>query len=430
MLKLNEHAVEVLPKPARERSGTLEARPVPLKSSEQSGEGARADVNGRPSRWRVLHVLNRLDTGGTEHAVMNVVGGLDAEEFDHHFCVTRGFNPENEMVRRLERGPYVAGERDAGSQFLVPRLLRIIRECRPHIVHSRNWGAIEAMPAAWIARVPVAIHSEHGYELDMMKGLPVRQRMFRRMAYSMADVVFTVTEELREFHAVQASISPARIRVVRNGVDTARFAPCEESRAAARQRLGITSGSFVVGSVGRMVSIKDYPTLLKAAALVASRGVDVVVVLAGSGPELDVLRKQAGDITALAGRVHFVGAATNVPELLNAMDVFVLTSVLEGMSNTILEAMACGRPVVATRVGGNPELVAEGVCGCLFAPGDAADLAKRLEQLAKLPRERCKFGGEARKLAESRFSLHEMIRNYRELYLGLAERRVTGTRDN
>lgn len=423
MLKLNEHAADSLQR-------AQPVTPVAVKSSPAPARDLSADPQP-PFRLRILHVLNRLDTGGTEHAVMNVVSGLDPDLFEHIFCVTRGFNPENAMVQRLARPPHVAGRPGGSGQFLVPSLVRIMKRCRPHIVHSRNWGSIEAVVAARLAHIPIAIHSEHGYELDMMKGLPARQRLFRRAVYSMADAVFTVTEELRHFHAAQASIAAEKLRVLRNGVDTVRFAPRPESRKAARQKLGLAPDSLVIGSVGRMVPIKDYPTLLAASAKTAAAHPNIRVLLAGSGPELHLLKQQAASTPELAGRVLFVGAADNIPELLNAMDIFVLPSILEGMSNTILEAMASGLPILATRVGGNPELVVDTSCGWLFHPGDVAGLAARLTQLAENPALRCQFGCEARKRVEARFSLREMIRNYRSLYFELAEKReLIGARDN
>jgi sugar transferase (PEP-CTERM/EpsH1 system associated) len=302
-----------------------------------------------------------------------------------------------------------------------------MRQYRPHIVHTRNWGAIEAVAAAKLVGVPVVIHSEHGYEVDMFAGLPMRRRLFRRASYAMADSVFALTRELRDYHARQVWISPERIGVIYNGVDTQRFAPNKKTRIATRAELGLPETSFVVGSVGRLVPIKDHQTLLKAAALLSAKGIDVRLLLVGSGPEREKLQSQA--IGPLEGRVCFAGDSGRVPEMLNAMDVFVLPSLGEGMSNTLLEAMACGLPVLATSVGGNPEIIENNVDGRLFTPGDADRLAAQLKLLAQEPALIHQLGTAARNRAIESFSMSRMLETYRRFYLDLAARRgIAGPR--
>ena len=367
---------------------------------------------------RVLHVISYLGRGGTEHGVLKLVRGLDSGLFEHRICATRGWDSEFATGQEVTDKVYVAGRPEPTLQFPLFRLLRIIRSYKPHVVHSRNWGGIEAVLAARLAGVPRVIHSEHGYEQDRFVRLPLRRRLFRRAMYALADTVFTVTRELRDYHARQGWVSPERIQVIYNGVDTRRFAPCPEVRWRVRQELTLSPRSFVVGTVGRMVPIKDHGTLLKAAELLAERGIDVRVVLVGSGPELGRLKRQAGESPDLNGRIVFPGDSDRVPELLNAMDVFVLSSLGEGMSNTLLEAMACGLPTVASRAGGNPELVEDGQSGLLFSPGDVKGLAKRLEELASNREFARQLGSAARQRAAERFGLERMMDNYRSLYLG------------
>ena len=375
------------------------------------------------SPLRVLHVLNRLATGGTELVVLKLVEGLNKEIFEHRFAALRGMDPGfNEM--QIPGGRLLlTGKEDGGFEFLILRLARIMRAYRPHIVHSRNWGAIEAIPAARLARVPVAIHSEHGYELDMLAGLPQRRRIFRRAAYGMADTVFAVTRELRDFHARQAWIPPERIRVIYNGVDTQRFRPRPDERIALRKRFGLPEKRFIVGTVGRTVTIKDHPTLLRAVESIVLKGVDAHGLLVGSGPEFERNQQIAKDSATLAGRVTFVGSCNDVPELLNAMDVFALTSVSEGMSNTLLEALATGLPVVATNVGGNPEVIIDGESGWLFPPRDREALASRLMLLALDENLRERAGAAGRRRIMERFSVGRMLNDYSNLYLELAARR-------
>ncbi len=395
--------------------------PQPLQmagSAVLSGKGA----------LRIMHVVSDLRRGGMEFGILKLMAGLGSENFEHRFCTTRKFDSDFVRAHGLEGKLDVAAGNGKGLQFPLFRLKKIFQHYRPHIVHTRNWGALEAVPAARLAGVPVVIHSEHGYEVDNLRGLPMRQRLFRKMAYSMTDVVFTVTRELRDYHARQSWTDPERVRVVYNGVDADRFAPNAQTRARVRRELGIAQTTCLIGSVGRMVPIKDYGTFLCAADQLRTRGADLSVLLVGSGSELDSLKRRASAIESLRGRVHFPGASDHVPDVLNAMDVFVLPSLGEGMSNTILEAMACGLPVVVSDVGGNPEVVGGQNSGLLFKPGDAVALAQALAGLVDQPELRQTLGLSARERAVTKFSLKSMMERYKELYLNAAKQR--GVRAN
>jgi sugar transferase (PEP-CTERM/EpsH1 system associated) len=397
----------------------------PLDSLEANPQVAGVHLRTVPrvTKLRVMHVVNHFDTGGTEYGILKVIKGLNGGLFEHQLCTTRGFNEDFVQRKGLEHQVCSVGRIDAGAQFLVPRLVRVMRSYQPHIVHSRNWGTIEAIPAARLARVPVAIHSEHGHELDTLAGYSFRRRVLSRLAYCLADSVCTVSEELREYHARQARMSAKRIRVIPNGVDTVRFMSRPDRRARLRNEFGLPVDAFVIGTVGRMVRIKDHGTLLRAAKALLMNGLDVHVLLAGGGPELADLCAQADHVPELRNRVRFLGESDRVPDVLNAMDVFVLSSISEGMSNTLLEAMATGLPVIATCVGGNPELLGDVGAGWLFEPGDVDTLRGHLTRLIAEPSLREQLGANARRRASEYFALDRMIEQYRHLYTDLAKRR-------
>jgi len=380
-------------------------------------------------RLRILHVLNRVGVGGTEHGAMKIISGLADDEFEHAICATRGIDPSFSAVRNGGQRVFVAGDIKANFQFLILRLIRIFRAYKPHVVHSRNWGAIEAIPAARLAGVPVVVHSEHGYEVQTITGLPRRQRLLRRALYPFADAVFTVTEELRQYHARQAWVDPSTLGVICNGVDTRRFSPGPETRASIRATLGIPDHKLLIGSVGRMVAIKDYSTLFRAADRLCQRGIDLHVIMVGCGPELGRYHEEVSQMPALAGRVTFCGDRDDVSDLLKAMDVFVLTSLSEGMSNTLLEAMSTGLPVIATRVGGNPALIPNERYGLMFNPGATEELCDHLAELAAGPAWRQELGQAARQRALARFDLKRMLNSYRDLYVALGRKRGIGRSD-
>jgi sugar transferase (PEP-CTERM/EpsH1 system associated) len=378
-----------------------------------------AEISGRKT-LRVLHVLPFFAYGGTELVVQRLISSLDAPEFEHHICAMRGF--DQGLVRAAHLDGRILQAGDSGERFQFPlfRLVRIMRKLRPHIVHTRNWGALEAILAARISGVPATVHSEHGYDLDMLSRLPWRRRVIRKSLYSLTDRLFTVSNELRDYHAQQAGISQSRIKVLYNGVDTERFAPRNEVRASMRAQFGIPAESIVVGSVGRMVAIKDYPLTLLTVSELIRQGRNIHLLLVGAGPELPILQQLANECSSLNGRVRFCGFAEQIPALLNAMDIFVQSSRAEGMSNTLLEAMASGLPIVATDVGGNPEVLTVGQTGWLFPPGDAQALANKVDQLIGSAELRHQMGLAGRNRALQEFSVGKMLGEYRKLYHELA----------
>ncbi len=385
--------------------------------AEASLRTRRAAGSGRP--LRILHVVNHFSMGGAENGIRKLLVGLDSSLFEQEVCAIRGYSAEFCAGTGREVAVHVPDA--ASGKLMITSLARIMRTRRPDIVHSRNWGAIESVIAARMASVPVAVHSEHGYELDMLEGsLPLRRRMMRRFVYGRADAVCTVTNDLRSYHAKQAWWNPERMRVLYNGVDTDRFCPNGAARSATRKALGISENDFVVGCVSRLVPIKDHPTLLRSASALRRQGVAVKAMIVGDGPELSNLRAIAESLPNLKDAVLFTGATTESAAMMNAMDVFVLPSISEGMSNTLLEAAAVGLPSVATKVGGNPEVVVEGETGLLFTPRDELALTGLLSQLQRDPATREAMSRNARKHAVANFSFKAMMSRYTDLYLELA----------
>jgi sugar transferase (PEP-CTERM/EpsH1 system associated) len=250
-----------------------------------------------------------------------------------------------------------------------------------------------------------------------------RPALLRRLHAPLVDRYVTVSKDLERYLVRRIGIAPARITQIYNGVDTTRFAP---AGAAARDTLPAgfaPPGACVIGTVARVQPVKDHATLLRAfAALAASApalAANARLAIVGDGPLLADLRALAATL-GVDGTTWFAGERTDVPALLRALDLFVLPSRNEGISNTILEAMASGIPVVASAVGGNVELVADGTTGTLFPAGDAAALARALERYLADAALRAAQGRSARAAATERFSLPAMVAGYQRVYEALA----------
>ncbi len=391
--------------------------------------GARCVGLGRAliMSMRILHVVNDLRKGGLENGLVNLIDRMDPARFEHVVCTVRGLGPHADGLQ--QRGVRILSIEAAASRsrFQTPALLTAIRDTRPDVVHSRNWGAIEAVLAARLTRAASVVHSEHGYDAESGAGELRRRRYVRRVAFALADRVITVSTQLRAVHAERTGFPANKITVIHNGVDCARFFPDAQARERVRQELGIPQTTFCIGCVANLLPVKDHMTLLKSLRMLDQQGTDWRVLLIGEGPERPALEAFAHTQAGLEERVSFLGSSSRVPDLLRAMDAFVLPSMAEGICNSLLEAMATGLPVVATAVGGNPEIIIDGKSGLLFRSGDAEWLGRHLAQLQAAPRRRAELGAEAAERVRREFSIDSMVRAYEELYasVGAPSRAVT-----
>jgi sugar transferase (PEP-CTERM/EpsH1 system associated) len=357
---------------------------------------------GRPPR--ICHVVLSLRPGGLENGVVNVVNGLDPEEFTSSVCCLREIGGFAERITAPRATVFSMGSRGGTDLGLPFRLARQLHAMEIDIVHTRNLEAfLYGAVAAKICGTPRLIHSEHGRTFPER---PHRAWLQRRLL-KWTDYAFAVSERLKTDLVREIGLDPGLLDVNWNGVDLKRFAPM--GRPANR-----ASDAVVIGSVGRLVSVKNYALLLQAVSQLRE-GPAVRVVLVGHGPESRSLQMLAATLD-IENRVQFVGHSDDVPALLRAMDIFVLPSVSEGMSNTLLEAMASGVAVVASDVGGNGELIEDGTSGLLFPSGDVRALTHRLSQLVYDAALRTRLSAAALTRARQEFSMDAMIARYGAMY--------------
>ena len=376
-------------------------------------------MNARAQPPLVAHVLHRFDTGGLENGVVNLINHMPPQAYRHVVVAMtevtdfrrRLTNPAVDCMA-LHKGP------GQGAQ-LYPRLWRLLRQLRPAIVHTRNLGALEMQPAAWAARVPVRLHGEHGRDVDDLDGTNRHQQRLRRLYSPFVHRYIALSQDLGRYLQGPVGIAARRITQIYNGVDTHRFKPAQGMPTVIAGCPFQAPQHWLIGTVGRMAPVKDQLTLARAFVQAlqtdASFGERARLVLVGDGP----LRAQAQAVLDEAGAgalAWLPGERSDVADVMRGLNCFVLPSLAEGISNTILEAMACGLPVVATAVGGNPELVAHGRTGSLVPAADPVALAQALLDVAADPQRAQIWGQAGRAEVEQRFSLQAMVAAYQGLY--------------
>ncbi len=385
-------------------------------------------VKGSVKRIRIMHVVHSLGVGGLENGLVNLVNRMDPARWEHSICCVGEAGPMVSRIASPDVRIFSLGKGKGGDHTLALKLARLLRKERPDVVHTRNWGAVDGIIAARLAGVPVVIHGEHGREAADPEGRNRRRNAARRLLGRWVDRFVTVSDDLRAWLVGEVAIPAVKIARISNGVDTEKFRPAiDGERDDVRRRLGLGQRSFVIGSVGRLDPVKDLGTLIRAFHAMGDE--EARLLLVGDGPCRAEWERLAAEL-GISGRVCMLGEREDVPSLMRTMDAFVLPSIAEGMSNTILEAMASGIPVLATRVGGNPELVLDGVTGALFEPRDVDALRALLEFYRGDRALRARHGNAGRDRALSRHSLRVMTRAYEELYVSAAEGRGLSVGEN
>jgi len=366
----------------------------------------------------VAHVLHRFDTGGLENGVVNLINHLPADAFRH---VVIALTEVTDFRYRLQRPDVecIALHKPPGQGAKIyPQVWRLLRQLRPAVVHTRNLAALEMQPAAWAAGVPVRIHGEHGRDVEDLDGSSVRYQRIRRLYSPFVSRYVALSQDLAGYLSSRVGIAPGRIEQIYNGVDADRFRRRQPSDPAP-DGWPFAPDHFVVGTVGRMQTVKHQNLLarafVRALAVAPALRPRLRLVLVGDGPLRQACRQTLAD-AGLVDLAWLPGERRDVSELMRAFDAFALPSLGEGISNTILEAMASGLPVVATAVGGNPELVSDGVTGHIVTSDDVKALATSLVALARDPARAAALGAAGRADVERRFSLQAMVGAYQRVY--------------
>jgi glycosyltransferase involved in cell wall biosynthesis len=315
-----------------------------------------------------------------------------------------------ERCERLGLETHVLGIRGVLAVGWLRRFTRLLRERAVGVIHAHEFGAnTYGTLAGRLAGVPV-VATVHGRSYYADRG---RRRLAYR-AVSRGAVMVAVSEDVKRFVVDATGVSATRIGVVHNGIGLA--APvAEEARIRLRAELGIREGQRVVTVVGSLYDVKGHRYLLDAIPRILEDCPAAVFLIAGRGDREGALREQARRL-GIDGQVRFLGLRGDVPALLAIADLFVLPSLSEGLSIAILEAMAAGRPVVTTRVGGNPELVVDGETGLLVPAADAHGLASAVARLLTDPAEARRLGDEGRRHVGRRFSIDAMVGEYEAIY--------------
>lgn len=362
---------------------------------------------------RVLHVTPDLVPYGLENMIAGLVKSLDREVFTPAVVSlyaekAGGLEPD----LRANGIPVFHLDKHRGLDLrMYPRLARVLREFRPHVLHTHNYVLRYAYPVARMLRIPHIVHTIHNvahHEVDRAG------RMLQSFAFRQGVAAVTIAEEVSA--SFRRTYGFAEAAMIPNAIDVDRYAAPTVSRAEWRRAAGTAEREFTYLSVARFSEQKDHETLLCAFARGAAPLPATRLLLAGDGELREVVERRIRELS-LAGRVTFLGRRSDIPETLAAADVFVLSSRWEGNPLSVMEAMAAGRPVLATTAGAIPELVRDGVDGMLSAPGDVAALAQAMRtayetRATALPA----MSHAAAARAKERFGLPAMTSAYAELY--------------
>jgi len=371
----------------------------------------------------IVHIVYRLATGGLENGVVNLINRLPAQSWRHAIVSLTDIDPA--FAARISRDDVrcVALNKGPGHGLrLYPRITALLREFKPAIVHTRNLAALEVALPAWFAGVPARVHGEHGRDVGDLDGSSVRYQRVRRVFRPFVTRYIAVSPDLQRYLHERIGVPERRIDQIYNGVDTARFCPAPGGRAAIEACPFQGPHYWLVGTVGRLEAVKDQANLARA--FVAAVNADpeararLRLVIVGDGKlkgEVEAILESAG-VRDLA---WFGGERADVVPVLQGLDCFVLPSLAEGVSNTILEAMACGLPVVATRVGANMELIEEAVTGRTVAAADSEALASAIGAYFASPGLAREHGQAGRRRVERKFNLERMVENYHRVYSDL-----------
>lgn len=355
---------------------------------------------------KLMHIVFSLECGGLERIAVELSKKLNNGRFDISiYCL----DAMGELTNEAQNSgiEVLLAKRRPGFDFTLPiRLAYTLRKKRVDVVHTHNMGPLfYGTLGAKLAGVPVVINTRHGRA----------QKRTNAYIWQSNDAIVAISQDARDEMVKWNHIPSDKLRVIYNGIDIAKYSANNNGFLEMKRALQLDSAAYIIGTVARLSPEKDQYTLIEAFAEITKKIDGVHLAIVGDGPlrnELEVLSRRLG----ISNQVHFLGFRKDVADILKLFDVFVLSSLMEGVSLTLLEAMAVAKPVVATDVGGNPEVIVDGVTGFLVPSKDPKKLTNAIIALHNNREFAHKMGEAGRKRVEGRFSSDRMIKEYENLY--------------
>jgi len=353
---------------------------------------------------KIIHLITGLNFGGAERLLLDLARGLDSEHFEVKVATVVAGGPLEEEFRAAGVPVRIFKKKSRIGFGVIWKIRKYLRVEAPDIVHTHlfggdTWGRF----AAILARVPVIISTEHNTNLD--EGWA--KRKVKKFLSFFTKKIIAISEAVQNYSIVRDRISAKKIVVIRNGINLEKFSSLPEKKFGDPP---------VIGVVGRLEEQKGHKYLFEALNLIKT--IPWILWVVGDGSLKNDLEHLAKDLN-LRERIIFLGARRNVPEILSKIDIVVMPSLWEGLGIAVLEAAAAGKPIVASRVGGIPEIISDGETGILVEPGNVKSLADGLEHVLLGKIDAKDMGARARKMVEEKFSVEKMIQEYEELYTEL-----------
>jgi sugar transferase (PEP-CTERM/EpsH1 system associated) len=389
----------------------------------------------QPAKWQILmnnvplvaHLVHRFELGGLETLVAECVNRMSPEKYRHVIICVKDYTGFAKKITKPGVEIYSLNKAPGLGLTTHIAIWKLLRKLRPTILHTYNLSAIEYHIAATLAGVPVRVHAEHGREATDPEGKNWRHNLLRRLLIPFIDVYVPVSGDLQRWLRSKIGVPDRKNLLVNNGVDTTDFKPGNDRHSQMQQTIPFSPDCFVVGMVGRIQAVKNHAGLIDAfihfLALLPEESARLRLAIVGDGPLLPAIREKIA-AAGIADLVWLPGARTDIADIMRGLSVFTLSSIAEGTPVTILEAMATGLPVVATRVGGIPEVVLDNLTGIVVPPDDPNALATALATYVKQPELAPQHGAAGRVRIEQEYSMTAMLTAYVDLYDRLCAKKI------
>ena len=366
-------------------------------------------------RLNIIHVTLSLNVGGLENLVLKLLSKIDRTKYIPHVCT---MTANSDLVGEFLANNipvYVVEKREGIDWSLAFRLRDLFRRLNVEIVHTHNIAPyLYATIGAKMAGVSIVIHTEHSNLFAHQKKLMSAERILSKFT----DVIISDSEKVTKQLLCGQKIDPNKVKTIINGIDTDSFAESARINLSASQ---IPENHKVIGIVARLVPVKNHRLLLEAFSMIRQRSGRTHLVIVGDGPLREKLESEAQRL-GIAENVVFLGNRRDVPELMSTFNLFALSSLDEGLSLTLLEAMSSGLPIVATEVGGNPEVVIHGETGFVVPSQNPIAFAQACVKLLSDDNLAREMGRRGLERVRKFYSLDKMTRRYEQVYERLTQR--------